>query len=79
MEQIESIKVWKFEDAPKEFQDMSISGGDEDHIALIPPNYVNEYFGFFDEGTSFGCCSVDEIKITKGLYKGYIVLIGSHA
>ena len=78
MSEIESIKIWKFHDAPKEFQDLSISGGDEDYLTLIPPNYIQEYFGFLD-CIHFGCCSIDEIKIEKGLYKGYSVLIGTHA
>lgn len=78
-EENEPIKVWKFEDAPEELKNMSTSGGDEDWIALIPPSYKNEYIGFLDEGTSFGCCSVDEFFIHIGFYEGYTVLIGSHA
>ena len=74
----EPIRIWKFYDAPKEFQEMSINGGDEDYLAIIPPNYTTEYFPFL-EGNTFGCCSVDEIKIETGLYRGYIILIGVHA
>jgi hypothetical protein len=75
---VDSIKIWQFHDAPKELRNMSISGGDEDYLALIPPNYVGEYFGFLDS-ESFGCCSIYEIKIDSGVYKGYLVLIGTHA
>ncbi len=78
MTEIESIKIWKFHDAPKEFRAMSVAGGDEDYLALIPPNYSEDYFGFLDS-ESFGCCSIDEFKIEKGMYKGYTVLIGTHA
>ncbi len=72
---IKPILIWKFKDAPKQYQDMSENGGDEDYIALIPPNYEHEYFSFLEEGASFGCCGVDEIK----LQNGYTLLIGSHA
>ena len=72
---VKSIKIWRFDDAPKKYRDMSRSGGDEDWVAIIPPNYVNEYFGFLQEGTSFGCCTVDEFILNDGSK----LLIGSHA
>ena len=72
---IKPIRMWRFDDAPKKYQDMSRNGGDEDWIAIIPPNYVNEYLGFLDEGTSFGCCGVDEFILVDGSK----LLIGSHA
>jgi hypothetical protein len=75
---IESIKIWEFYDAPEEFQNMSISGGDEDWLVLIPPNYTTKYLPFL-ECEHFGCCSIDKIKIAEGNYKGYIVLIGTHS
>ena len=76
--EMEPIKIWKFEDAPEEFRNMSISGDDKDWLALISPTYINEYLPFL-EGDSFGCCSVDEFYIHKGLFKGYKILIGAHA
>ncbi len=77
MNEKESIKIWRFHDAPADFQDMSTSGGDEDWLALVPPSYKNEYLPFL-EGDSFGCCSVDIIE-PKGFYKGYTIFIGTHA
>jgi len=70
-----SIRIWRFDDAPKEYRDMSRNGGDEDWVAVVPSNYVNEYLGFLAEGTSFGCCAVDEFMLDDGSK----LLIGSHA
>lgn len=72
---IKPILIWTFEDAPKTYQDMSKNGGDEDYIALIPPNYKHEYLGFLESGTAFGCSGVEELKLENG----YTLLIGSHA
>lgn len=32
----EPIRVWKFEDAPKEYKDLSTNGGDEDWVVFVP-------------------------------------------
>jgi len=75
---IKPIKIWEFNDAPIEFQNTSKNGGDEDWLALIPPNYEKTYIPFL-ESDSFGCCGIDEYPIIKGKYKNYKILIGSHA
>ena len=47
-----AIITWRFEDAPKEFQDLSTNGGDEDWVILIPAEltYTEEvgsrYYGW---------------------------------
>lgn len=69
------IKVWKFEDAPKELQGLSTHGGDEDWVALIPPKLAGEWIGWMESGSSFGCCSVSEYKLPDGS----MVRIGAHA
>lgn len=75
----EPIKIWKFEDAPEQLRERSTNGGDEDWVALIPPYLKDEWLGFLESGTSFGCCDVDEILIPAGKYKGYELRIGSHS
>jgi hypothetical protein len=66
--------VWHFAGAPKEFQELSTNGGDEDWVAVLPKD-----FGWapmwLEEGGSFGCCSVDEHELPDGRR----VFIGSHA
>lgn len=71
------IRVWKFEDAPAELQALSQNGGDEDWIAVIPPNLAKCWIGWLDEGSSFGCFCVDEFK--HPFLEGFIVKIGCHA
>lgn len=68
------IKVWPFYDAPKEYQEMSKNGGDEDWVAFVPAALANTWIGWLEEGQSFGCCSVDEYVVDGGVIK-----IGSHA
>ena len=68
------IKVWQFDDAPKEYRDLSTHGGDEDWIAFIPECMKDDYIGWTEEGHSFGCCSVSEHKVNGG-----VIRIGSHA
>jgi hypothetical protein len=79
---IEPIKIWRFEDAPLKYQDMSINGGDEDWVAEIPmktyKQWGNDIPIFMQEGSLYGCCSVDELdyEFNGGRYK---IVIGSHA
>lgn len=72
---MDPIKVWKFKDAPDEYRNLSRHGGDEDWVALVPANYSNEWLGWAEEGTNFGCCSVSRHELEGGAY----VLIGAHA
>lgn len=69
------ILVWRFEDAPEQYQKLSPHGGDEDWIAVIPPDVTDAYIAWMDEGTPFGCCDVEEIKLEGGIR----VRIGAHA
>jgi hypothetical protein len=77
---IEPIKIWRFEDAPLKYQDMSINGGDEDWVAEIPAQHYKKYGipTFMLEGSSFGYCSVDEFDYELNGDK-YKIVIGSHA
>jgi hypothetical protein len=68
------IKVWRFEDAPENYKNLSENGGDEDWLAFVPKALENEYISLFDEGTSFGVCCVNEYKVKDG-----VVYIGAHA
>lgn len=66
------IKVWRFEDAPKAYSQLSPHGGDEDWVALVPEDMSRPLW--MDSGTSFGCCDVSEHKVSLGT-----VYIGAHA
>jgi len=69
------IFIWDFDNAPKEFQELSENGGDEDWVALLTRDfYENHHINFLQSGTSFGCSSVDEYPLGE-----FIILIGCHA
>jgi hypothetical protein len=70
------IKIYAFNEAPKEYQDLSENGGDEDWIAIISNAFYEErngYISFLEEGTGFGVCKVQKIKQGAN-----IILIGCH-
>lgn len=67
------IKVWPFNQAPPEFQSLSPHGGDEDWLALIPPDMSIPYW--MDSGGSFGICDTSIHDIADG----FTVCIGAHA
>jgi hypothetical protein len=60
------IKVWRFEDAPKEYQELSTNGGDEDWIAFVPTEMNDDYIPWLESGSSFGCCCVDKYNVLGG-------------
>jgi len=70
----DSIKIWKFDDAPECYKMLSTSGGDEDWIAFIPNSLKDEYIPFLDSGSAFGYYDVQIIHLNNGE-----VRIGSHA
>jgi hypothetical protein len=69
-----AIIVWAFNEAPPEYRELSPHGGDEDWIALVPFEKANDYIGWLEEGTSFGCCSVSKHAVETG-----VIFIGAHA
>ncbi len=70
-----SIKVWRFQDAPQEYRNLSPHGGDEDWLALVPAELADCYIGWMEPGSQFGCCDVSEHR----LLDGSVVRIGAHA
>ena len=76
MRYVNHIRVWAFDKAPLELQALSRNGGDEDWLALVPPEYDDRYVGWL-ESPAFGCCCVDEYEHPE--LPGYTVHIGSHA
>lgn len=69
------ITVWRYRDAPLELQ-ISENGGDEDWLAEVPPEFIDEWIGWMDRYTSFGYFCVDEHDHpTK---PGWKVRIGCH-
>jgi len=67
------ILVWKFYEAPKEFQALSKHGGDEDYLAYVPDGANYNYIPWLEEG-SFGVCDIHSTKVEGGT-----VYIGAHA
>lgn len=74
MKQEDTIRVWRFADAPMWMQRLSTHGGDEDWLALVPPNLALAYVPWLEVGP-FGCCDVSQHPIACG----YVVFIGAHA
>jgi hypothetical protein len=68
------IRVWRFSDAPAEFRALSPHGGDEDWVAYIPKALCEEWIGWMEPGTAFGCCHVSRHAVQGGIIK-----IGSHS
>jgi hypothetical protein len=68
------IRVWRFDDAPEEFRELSGHGGDEDWLAVVPGPLADEYIGWLDHGP-FGCCDISRHPLSDGS----IVYIGAHA
>jgi len=69
-----AILVWRFHEAPSEYQKLSTHGGDEDWLAYVPASLKDEWIGWLEEGSSFGCCSVTLHEVPGGIVK-----IGAHA
>lgn len=73
----EPIRVWRFSDAPEEFQRLSEHGGDEDWVALVPEHIMADGTPtWLWSGTPFGVCDVSEHPLIDG--RG-TVFIGAHA
>jgi hypothetical protein len=70
---LSAITVWRFEDAPADFRDMSQHGGDEDWLAYVPEGI--EQPSWMYSGTPFGCFDVSEHKCIGG----GTVYIGAHS
>lgn len=77
MNELNMIRVWRFQDAPDNLRYLSSSGGDEDWLALIPIEMKDDYIPWMESGSTFGCCSVDEYSSPE--MPGFIVRIGRHA
>ena len=71
------IRMWRFEDAPDEFCEMSGHGGDEDWVVHIPKAYRAYYMPWFEGGGrgTIGVCDISEHEQPDGS----VVLIGAHA
>ena len=75
----EPIRVWRFERAPEEWQNLSDHGGDEDWLVHIPKEYVGEYLPWCEPDMyvpgTIGVCSIS----VHPLPDGSEVRIGAHA
>ena len=71
------VKLWLFADAPEKYKSLSTSGGDEDFLALVPKDLLENYWileRIFSVGSGFAVCDVEEVSHDDGL-----IVIGSHA
>jgi hypothetical protein len=72
------VKIFEFKNAPQELKLLSCNGGDEDWIAILPNDFNDGFRPFWlEEGTSFGCCCVDEYEHPN--YPNCKILIGCHS
>ena len=69
---VDRIVTWPFCVAPEALRCLSENGGDEDWISVRHASI--SYVSWMEEGSRYGCCSVDEIVVDE-----WIVTIGSHA
>ena len=69
------IQVWRWADAPEDFRALSRHGGDEDWVAHVPAEMTDEWIGWMEDGTPFGCCDVSRHPLPDGSE----IRIGAHA
>ena len=75
----DTIRVWRWDQAPQCLKDLSQHGGDEDWVALIPPSHGREsWIPWAESGTRFGYCHVStQYVLIDG--SEHELRIGSHA
>lgn len=66
------IQVWRFDDAPSEYQKLSQNGGDEDFVVFVPSEYGDFWAPWIDATDACRDPEVHEVKGGK-------IYIGSHA
>ena len=74
MKEDKCIKVWRYEDAPQKYKNLSEHGGDEDWVAFVPNSIDIEWILWMDDGTNFAPCDYSDHKVEGG-----IIRIGAHA
>lgn len=70
----EPILVWRFDDAPEEYQRLSVHGGDEDWLAVLPLPLADAWIGWLESGP-FGIYDISRHRLDDGR----VVCIGAHA
>lgn len=68
-----AVIVWRFDEAPANLRALSRHGGDEDWLAVLPPNQTAPMWA--SPGSPFGVCDVSEHELVDGR----MVLIGAHS
>jgi hypothetical protein len=69
-----TISVWRFHEAPQEFQALSGHGGDEDWLAFVPETMGDPWIGWLESRSPFGVS-----EVTRHPVDGGFVYIGAHA
>lgn len=73
----EPIQVWAWDDAPPELKALSPHAGDEDWLAVLPPQWAGREIIWLEEGGAFGRCDVS--RHAHPSLPGFEVRIGAHA
>lgn len=73
------ITIWRFEDAAISYKELSENGGDEDWIARVPIHLFEEgRLPSFIFNNSFDSMNEPQV-FDDPIFKGYKIIIGSHA
>jgi len=72
------IKLWRYEDAPEEYQNLSPHGGDEDWLMYVPSLMVKEYGVEIELLVDRGRLGVSDLYCHI-LRDGSRVYVGAHA
>jgi len=66
------IIVWRWEDAPAKYRNLSKHGGDEDWVAFVPAPLQGDYIRWLEE-------SCFDNVVSEHVVSGGCVYIGAHA
>lgn len=67
-----AVTVWRFEDAPEEYRELSPHGGDEDHVAWVPPGFSEIWTKWLEPPWFGSSVSVHPIRVGE-------IRIGAHS
>lgn len=73
-DEMPTIRVWRFHQAPACYQVLSPHGGDEDWLAHVPKELADEWIPWLEHG-GFGGCEISKHVLSDGA----VVKIGAHS
>lgn len=74
---VETIKVWRYSDAPSDLAELASQGGDEDWLVLVPHSLVESLLEY---GTPHWIDAMDSCHepVRINLPNGDVLFVGSH-